>query len=73
MTSFDALTREPPYKEARPVDRAVAEIRREAGSQLDPAVVAAFEEDDTASLVADVTVDDAVDDGARPVLSGDRG
>jgi PAS domain S-box-containing protein/putative nucleotidyltransferase with HDIG domain len=39
---FDALTHNRPYKRAWPVERATAEIRRGAGSQFDPAVVAAF-------------------------------
>jgi PAS domain S-box-containing protein/putative nucleotidyltransferase with HDIG domain len=39
---FDALTHDRPYKSAWPVERAIAEIQRAAGSQLDPRVVAAF-------------------------------
>jgi PAS domain S-box-containing protein len=39
---FDALTHGRPYKPAWPADRALAEIRREAGRQFDPRVVAAF-------------------------------
>jgi PAS domain S-box-containing protein len=39
---FDALTHDRPYKRAWPVDQSLAEIRRAAGSQLDPRVVAAF-------------------------------
>lgn len=39
---FDALTHERPYKPAWPVADAVAEIAAKAGSQFDPAVVAAF-------------------------------
>jgi PAS domain S-box-containing protein len=39
---FDALTHVRPYKSAWPVDRAIAEIQRAAGTQFDPTVVAAF-------------------------------
>jgi putative nucleotidyltransferase with HDIG domain len=39
---FDALTHSRPYKEAWPVADAVAEIRRQRGTQFDPAVVDAF-------------------------------
>ena len=40
---FDALTHERPYKEAWPIDRALAEIRAGSGTHFDPAVVEAFE------------------------------
>ena len=39
---FDALTQDRPYKPAWPLDKALAEIKRCAGSQFDPRVVAAF-------------------------------
>jgi PAS domain S-box-containing protein len=39
---FDALGHDRPYKSAWPVERAIAEIRRGAGSQFDPRVAAAF-------------------------------
>jgi putative two-component system response regulator len=40
--AFDAMTTERPYRDSRPPDAAVAELRRVAGSQLDPAAVEAF-------------------------------
>lgn len=40
--NFDALTTARPYKEAWPIERAVDHIRERAGSQFDPACVAAF-------------------------------
>ncbi len=39
---FDALTHERPYKQAWPVEKAVAEILGQAGRQFDPGVVDAF-------------------------------
>jgi putative two-component system response regulator len=39
---FDALTNDRPYKSAWPVEQAIAELARGAGSQFDPQVVAAF-------------------------------
>ncbi len=39
---FDALTHQRPYKEAWPVDAAVAEIRAQRNRQFDPRVVDAF-------------------------------
>jgi len=39
---FDALTHERPYKAAWELDRALTEIKRQAGHQFDPRVVAAF-------------------------------
>jgi putative nucleotidyltransferase with HDIG domain len=40
--SFDAMTTERPYRDARQPDDAVDELRRVAGTQLDPAAVEAF-------------------------------
>jgi PAS domain S-box-containing protein len=40
--AFDAITNDRPYRKARPVSTAIAEIRRAVGSQFDPAVVDAF-------------------------------
>lgn len=42
MDVFDALSHRRPYKEAWPLEQVVEEIRRGAGSQFDPQVVAAF-------------------------------
>jgi len=39
---FDALTHARPYKEAWPVEQAVAEIEKQSGRQFDPRVVEAF-------------------------------
>jgi HD-GYP domain-containing protein (c-di-GMP phosphodiesterase class II) len=40
--SFSAMTTDRPYRSAMPADAAAQELRRVAGSQLDPVVVAAF-------------------------------
>jgi len=48
---FDALTHARPDKQAWPLDEAVAEVRRLAGRQFDPAVVDAFHELDSGELV----------------------
>lgn len=40
--SFDAMTTRRPYREARPPDDAMRELRRVAGTQLDPQAVEAF-------------------------------
>ena len=40
--AFDAMTTERPYRDSRPPDAAVDELRRVAGSQLDPEAVEAF-------------------------------
>ncbi len=42
VDAFDAITSDRPYRPARSCREAQVEIRRVAGSQLDPAVVAAF-------------------------------
>jgi HD-GYP domain-containing protein (c-di-GMP phosphodiesterase class II) len=40
--AFDAMTSDRPYRPGMPAERAFAEIKREAGSQFDPACAAAF-------------------------------
>ena len=40
--SFDAMTTDRPYKKRRTFDEVVVDLRRNTGSQFDPAVVAAF-------------------------------
>src|SRR6185312_6701668 len=40
--TFDAMTTERPYRDSRPPDAAVDELRRVAGTQLDPEAVEAF-------------------------------
>jgi putative two-component system response regulator len=42
--SFDAMTTRRPYRDPRPADAAVTELRRVAGTQLDPQAVEAFVE-----------------------------
>lgn len=42
VDAFDAMTTTRPYREALPVESAIAELRRERGQQFDPAVVDAF-------------------------------
>ncbi len=54
---FDALVNDRPYKQAWPVDEALAELRRVSGTQLDPRVVDAFLEtleDPTASAALEI-------------------
>jgi two-component system, cell cycle response regulator len=41
--AFSAMTTDRPYRAGRPPDEALVELRRCAGTQFDPAVVAALE------------------------------
>jgi len=42
VDTFDAITNNRPYRLAQPVDHAIAEIRKGAGTQFDPGIVQAF-------------------------------
>jgi putative two-component system response regulator len=42
VDAFDAMTNDRPYRRALPTQRALDEIRSEAGAQLDPAIAQAF-------------------------------
>jgi putative two-component system response regulator len=53
---FDALTHQRPYKDAWPIDAAVAEIRLGAGRHFDPAAVEVFEGLDPESMLRPVAV-----------------
>ena len=57
--TFDALTHQRPYKLAWPLERAVEEIQRVAGSQLDPHVVQAFDRLDHGTLLAPIQAGEA--------------
>ncbi len=49
--AFDAMTHARPYKNAYPVERAIAEINRCSGTQFDPHIVEAFMTLDHSELV----------------------
>jgi len=42
LDTFDAMTSDRPYRKAMPLEKAIAELRRCAGTQFDPQVVEAF-------------------------------
>ena len=52
--AFDALTQPRPYKTAKPVPEALAEVRSLSGHAFDPDVVSAFEALDHPALLAAV-------------------
>ena len=39
--AFNAMTTDRPYRKAMPVEKAIAELKRESGKQFDPQVVEA--------------------------------
>ena len=51
---FDALTHDRPYKDAWPIEDAVAQIMQESGTHFDPMVVDAFRSLDKSELLARV-------------------
>lgn len=51
---FDALTTRRPYKEPWTIERTLAELQANVGTQLDPAVVAAFVALEERGVVADI-------------------
>ncbi len=51
---FDALTHARPYKQAWPIDQAVAEIHELGGRQFDPAIVEAFDRLDPYTIASQV-------------------
>jgi len=57
--AFDAMTHERPYRKARPVADALAEIHAQAGSQFDPELAKLFVE------VTEGAVDDPTEDEVR--------
>jgi putative two-component system response regulator len=51
VDAFDAMTHDRPYRSARPIEQALAELERCSGAQFDPTVVAAFMTLDHVALV----------------------
>ena len=67
---FDALTHTRPYKEAWPVDQAVAQIVSESGTHFDPLVVDAFRSLEKTDLLAPVGRPEPVVPAPRRALAG---
>jgi putative two-component system response regulator len=67
---FDALTHTRPYKEAWPLDQAVAQIVSEAGTHFDPLVVDAFRALDKTDLLKPVGRPEPVAAAPGRALSG---
>jgi putative two-component system response regulator len=63
---FDALTHTRPYKEAWPIEQAVAEICESSGLQFDPAVVDAFRVLDHHALVTPIAAHAQLRPSAAP-------
>jgi putative two-component system response regulator len=51
VDAFDAITHDRPYRSARPIEQALAELEACSGTQFDPAVIAAFMTLDHSALV----------------------
>jgi len=69
--TFDAMTSDRPYKKALSIEAALDELRRVAGTQLDPRCVAAFEQIASRKGAFDIRL--ATDAGPQPaVLALDR-
>jgi putative two-component system response regulator len=51
VDAFDAMTHDRPYRPARPIEQALAELQSCSGAQFDPRVVAAFMTLDHSALV----------------------
>jgi diguanylate cyclase (GGDEF)-like protein len=56
VDAFDAMTTDRPYRKAMSTDRALGELRRNAGTQFDPRVIDAFEAVLEANLAVSVAV-----------------
>jgi HD-GYP domain-containing protein (c-di-GMP phosphodiesterase class II) len=66
--AFDALIADRPYADSRSTREAVRELKRCAGSQFDPAVVAAFEQVFVGRLDALSELTGLVDETSRPTV-----
>jgi ribonuclease P protein subunit RPR2 len=66
VDALDAMTAERPYRAARSYEDALAEIRRNSGSQFDPAVVEALERIDPAKIEPLLEPQQQIDAPAEP-------
>ena len=69
---YDALISERPYKKAWPHGDAIAEIRRMAGTHLDPAIVDAFLSLYTTNVLRDLDAEMALQPRMAPGAAGDN-